>query len=292
MSFGRSANTKTASSNNAENRSESIFLDTKRGIRTFRIPHGTEEVKIKRHWLSLNPDGTWEPKFVYNANDKRRSIPVTVARWNADAGRWEGAERNWRSNPVDKWVATLDGVDVSKMYAQEIFYLNVLDLTPVRKGADGTVFYPDENMKYVPEAASLPKAVAGDIKLLSGSSSEPTGKSLYANLIRLAKSALNDEGDPISIYDFEIRLVTTGMGKETNRSFNMGTIRPMPNEYKGLKVYDLAKWPQVWPNEAIADLMQGADYAETVTRYNIGLVPDLVEHVTGAQASDDEELFS
>lgn len=292
MGFGRSANTKTANSGNSENRGESIFLDTKRGIRTFRIPSGTEEVKIKRHWLSLNPDGTWEPKFVYNATDKRRSIPVTVARWNADSNRWEGAERNWRLNPVDKWVATLDGVDVSKMYAQEIFYLNVLDLTSVRKGADGTIFYPDENMKYPAEAASLPKAIAGEVKLLSGSSSEPTGKSLYANLIRLAKSALNDEGDSISIYDFEIRLVTTGMGKETNRSFNMGTIRPMPSEYKSLKVYDLVKWPQVWPNEAIADLMQGADYVETITRYNINLIPASVESNTSAQPSSDEELFS
>ena len=292
MGFGRSANTKSTAPTNSDTRSDSIFLDTKQGIRTFRIPVGTEEVKIKRHWLCLNSDGTWEPKFVYNPNDKRRSIPVTVAKWNADSGKWEGSDRNWRNNPVDRWVAALDSsdTDISKMYAQEIFYLNVIDLTPVRKSPDGKVFYPDESMKYATEAATFPKVIAGDVKLLSGSSSDPGGKSLYANLIRLSKSALNDEGDPISIYDFEIRLVTTGQGKNTNRSFNMGAVRGMPKEYSSLKVFDFSSWPSVWSNDAIQELMEGSDYLAVVEKYGIELTPKLVDVVKPVKSSG-EDLF-
>lgn len=289
MGFGRSAHTKLTPQNQ-ENR-EQMFLDISRGIRTFRLPKGSEEVKVKRHWLALNPDGTWEPKFGYNPNDKRRSVPVTVARWNPENNRWEGAERNWRNNQVDKWVGTLEGVDTDKMYASELFYLNVLDLSQVRITDDGTVYYPDETMKFPAVAANGRKAVAGNIKLLSGSSGDPDGKSLYANLIRLAKSALNDEGEPIDIYDFEIRLVTTGQGKETNRSFNMGAVRPMPKEYESIPMYDLSNWPPVWPNEAIADLMGGADYAETISQYNINLYPPVVGKDTKPSSSQEEDLF-
>lgn len=294
MGFGRSANTKVTQVNQ-ENR-ESMFLDIKRGIRTFRLPVGSEEVKVKRHWLALNPDGTWEPKFVYNPNDKRRSVPITVARWNADEGAWEGSTRNWRRNPIDEWVSAQgeNGVDTDKMYAQELFYLNVIDLTPVRIADDGTVYYPDESMKYPQAAATARKSVAGSMKILSGSSGDPNGKSMYANLIRLAKSALNDDGERIDVYDFEIRLVTTGQGKETNRSFNMGAVRPVPKEYKSLPMYNLKNWPQVWPNEAIKSLMDGTDYLDVVNEYRINLYPQVMEVSQPSRTGGDpeEELFN
>lgn len=294
MSFGRSANTK-ATQVTQENR-DNIFLDIKRGIRTFRLPYGSEEVKIKRHWLALNTDGTWEPKFTYNPNDKRRSIPITVARWNADDGVWEGSNRNWRRNPIDEWVTAQgeNGMDTDKMYAQELFYLNVIDLTPVRITDDGTVHYPDESMKYPQVAANGRKSVSGTVKILSGSSGDPNGKSMYANLIRLAKSALNDDGDPIDIYDFEIRLVTTGAGKETNRSFNMGAVRSIPKEYQNLQIYNFKNWPQIWPNAAIQSLMEGADYVDVLNEYRISLYPQLVDapRKQVVTVAEDEELFN
>lgn len=287
MGFGRSANTKLTQT--AQENRESIFLDIKRGIRTFRLPQGAEEVKVKRHWLALNTDGTWEPKFIYNPNDKRRSIPITVARWNADMGRWDGAERNWRRNPIDEWVTSQGegGVDTDKMYAQELFYLNVLDLTPVRVTDDGTIHYPDEGMKYPAAAVNGKKVVSGTMKILTGSSGDPNGKSLYANLVRLAKSALNDDGDPIDIYDFEIRLVTTGQGKDTNRSFNMGAVRPMPKDYKSVPMYDFSSWPQIWPSDAISSLMQGQDYTEVLNEYGLKLYPELLK--APAQAVNSKE---
>jgi hypothetical protein len=213
---------------------------------------------------------------LYNPNDKRRAIPITVARWNAEQGRWDGDQRNWRRNPIDDWVQSQggDGVDIDKMYAQELFYLNVLDLTPVRITDDGVVHYPDEGMKYPAAAANGKRSVSGTMKILTGSSGDPSGKSMYANLVRLAKSALNDDGDPIDIYDFEIRLVTTGQGKETNRSFNMGAVRPIPKEYKSMPMFDFSNWPQIWPNDAISSLMEGQDYSEVLTEYNIKLYPE------------------
>ncbi len=267
-------------------------MDTKQGMRVFRLPHGSEEVRVKRYWLSQNPDGKWEPKFGGpNPNDKRRSIPVIVARLEFDEvrgeARWTGSEKNWRSNPVDRWIQTLEGVDTKQFYAKEEFFLNVIDLTPTRQGPDGTVYYPGERGRYPAEAANFPAFVAGDIKLLSGSSGDPSGKSMLANLMRLANNALNDDGESVDIYNYEIRLIAEGLQKNKTYTFNMGAIRPLSPEYKSLKMYDLTKkWPKVWPNAAIEELMNGAAYLDTVEKFNIKLMPDLTEESSG------EELFN
>lgn len=294
MAFGRTAKAKVATSaGNAENRTGSIFMDTKQGMRVFRLPHGSEEVRVKRYWLAQNPDGKWEPKFGGpNPNDKRRSIPVVVARMEFDPkrneARWVGSDRNWRNNPVDRWVQTLEGVDTKQFYAKEEFFLNVIDLTPSRKGADGTVYYPIERGRYPAEAANLPQFIPGDIKLLAGSSGDPSGKSMLANLTRLANNALNDDGEPVDIYDFEIRLVVEGQKLSKTYTFNMGAIRPLPEEYRGLKMYDLSNWPQVWPNAAIEEMMEGAGYLDTIEKYNIRLTPEISEV---AAPANGEELF-
>lgn len=290
MGFGRSAVTKVAT-NAPEERREQIIWDMKRGIKVFRLPVGSEEVKIKRHWLSQNPDGTWEPRFGYNPLDKRRSVPITVARWDPVVNRWVGSVPNWRANPIDRLINALDKADQDGKYAQEVFYLNVLDLTPVRIESDGTIHYPDDKMKYPEASGSSERRVLGKMRILAGSSGDPDGKSLYANLIRLAKSALNDDGEPLSIYDYEIRLVTTGQGKETNRSFNMGAVRDTPAEYASIPMYDFSTWPCIWPNDAVEELMAGGEYPEVVDKYNIKLYPDVVG-VAAVAEEESEELFA
>lgn len=294
MSFGRSAVTKSSAV--SEERRENVILELKPGIRVFRLPQGSEEVKIKRHWLSQTEDGTWEPRFGYNPADKRRSVPVTVARWNPDTSRWEGDNSNWRNNPIDRWIATLSEEDRRTKYAQELFYLNVVDLTPVRIDTDGEVHYPDETMKYPTAPATAKKAVLGKMRILSGSSGDPTGKSMYANLARLAKGALNDDGEPLSIYDYEIRLMSSGRGRDSVKSFNMGAVRPLAEEYAKLPKFDFKTWPPIWPNAAIEELMNGAEYTDIITKYNLKIYPDL-ETVTAAAVGgndndgEDEELF-
>lgn len=283
--FGRSANTKKNTDSADKNTAGNIFLNTKNGIRVFRVPHGQEEIRVKRHWLALNDDGSYEPKFGYSEGDKRRAVPVIVAVWNPDEDRWVGDSKNWRNNPIDRWVAGLDEADREKKYAQDVFFLNVLDLTKIIVGEDGTECYPDENMKYA--AKGTPK-VNGVIKILTGSSGEPDGKSLYAHLLRTAKSALDDDGEVISIYGYELRLVTSGKGKDTNRGFNMGAVRPMPKEYENLPVYDLAAMCKPWPNDAIQALMDGADYNEVVKQYGIVLYPPLIT----VEKENEEELFN
>ncbi len=73
----------------------------------------------------------------------------------------------------------------------------------------------------------------------------------------------------------------------------MGAIRPMPADYKGMKVFNLAKWPQIWPNDAITELMEGGDYADVVSKYNITLVPELMDNelTPASSGEEDEELF-
>lgn len=292
MSFGRSAITKSASL--PEEKRENVIMELKRGIRVFRLPRGSEEVKIKRHWLSQAEDGKWEPRFGYNPLDKRRSVPITVARWSPASNRWEGDNANWRHNPIDRWIQTLSEAERQGKYPQEMFYLNVIDLTPVRIDDSGDFHYPDDAMKYPTAPATAKKGVVGKMRILPGSSGDPNGKSLYANLIRLAKGALNDDGEPLDIYDYEIRLVQTGQGKDTNRGFNMGAVRPIAAEYAGLPLFNFETWPTVWPNAAIEELMEGAEYADIISKYNLKVYPDVVDAeaaVVKSSPQSDEELF-
>jgi hypothetical protein len=265
-----------------------VILEVKRGIRVLRLPQGSEEVKIKRHWMSQNEDGTWEPRFGYNPMDKRRSVPVTVARWNPDTSRWEGDNANWRQNPIDRWIATLSEEDRRTKYAQELFYLNVIDLTPVRIDTDGEIHYPDDTMKYPTAPATAKKGVVGKMRILSGSSGDPNGKSMYANLTRLAKGALDEDGESLSIYDYDIRLMVTGQGRDSVKSFNMGAVRPLAEEYAGLPKFDFRTWPPIWPNAAIEELMNGGDYSSVIDTYNLKVYPDL-EGASAAVSSGNEE---
>jgi hypothetical protein len=290
MAFGSSAKTKNTDTTMNENR-ENPFLDVRNGIRIFQLPAGTEEVRVKRHWVALNDNGTCEPKFGFNPNDKRKAFPVVVAYFSAASEKWIGAtSSNWRNNPIDNWVKTLEAEEQKGKYAQEIFHLSVVDLTQVMVGSDGTICYPNETMKYLNAPKDAKKIVSGKPRILTGSAGDPSGKSLYANLIRLANTALNDEGEPLSIYDYQIRLVITGSGKETNRNFNMGKVAPLAEEYASLPVYDVMSMCRPWPNEAIQALLDGeTTYADALKEYSIVTYPALVPNVQSVDES--EELF-
>jgi hypothetical protein len=286
MGFGNSANTKKNTEMN-ENR-ENPFLDTKNGIRIFRLPTGSEEIRVKRYWLAQNDDGKYEPKFGYNPNDKRKAFPVIVAYYSAHNEKWIGHTANWRANPLDAFVKGLDTEDQKGKYAQEVFFLNVLDLTPVYVDSEGNVFYPNDTMKYPSAPKTAKKQISGKVRILSGSAGDPDGKSLYANLLRMAKMTMSDEGEIIPIYDYEIRLITSGSGKDTNRNFSMGKIAPMPVEYATVPVYDLTSMVRPWPNEALESLLEGRmTYPEALKEYEIVTYPKLLEPAT----EDEENLF-
>lgn len=274
MAFGSSAQTKAPTTAQTDRPTENVFFDTKTGIRIFQLPFGSEEIKIKRHWLALEGD-TWTPKFGYSPSDKRRAIPITVAVWDSESGKWVGDGAYWRKNPIDQYVAALEESDRQGKYAQERFFLNVLDLTPVKIDSEGNVFWPDGRMQYTGISADAPRMPVGKIRILEGSSSDPEGKSMYANLFRTMSGALSEDGEVLNPTEFQIKLITSGAGKSTVRDCQMHTVKPIDAQYASLPLYDLKSWLKPWPNTAIEELMSGADYGETVKKYSIKLYPDL-----------------
>lgn len=288
MAFGSSANTNSGSQTFDKTDVSEVFLNTKEGIRVFRIMPGADEVKIKRQWLALNTDGTWEPFWKFNPADKRRKTTVIVAYWDTDLNKWVGDESYWRNNPIDQFVASLDEEDREGKFAQERFYLNILDITPVKQGKDGIV-YPDTSFQYPGVSADVAKSPVGKVRILEGSSGElerenkktgkiEAGKSMYAILMRATRGVLNQDGDPVTPYEYDMRLTTTGSGIGTVYEFRpSGDPKPLAPEYAALPIYDLKSWLKPYPNAAIDDLMSGRDYNEVIKEYSIQLFPKLIE---------------
>ena len=103
--FGQAAKAQKPTNQSDGKSAKEMFLDTKRGIRIFRICG--PEVRVKQFWLARNPDNTWVPRFGFNPNDKRISIPVTVGVFDPTRGE----DGSWAGNPWENPITDyLDGV--------------------------------------------------------------------------------------------------------------------------------------------------------------------------------------
>jgi hypothetical protein len=273
MAFGNSA--KKASQNTAQDsNSQNVFLPLTAGTRVIRVQPGAEEIRFKRHWVAQEQDGTWIPAPGYNPKDTRPKKPVTVAVFDPNRGSFIGESLKWRDNPIDRWI-TANNID---SYAQEQFVLSVLDRTMVRKDAEGKAHWPNINNEY-PEIEGLAaKAQHNTPMILGGSSGDPDGKSLYAGLIRLLKTTIGADGEILSIYDFDIKIVTSGTGKNTQRDVrdDARSVGTLPEHLATMPQYDIAAWLKPWPNDAISALFAGKEYNEVIAEYNIVQFPKLV----------------
>lgn len=92
----------------------------------------------------------------------------------------------------------------------------------------------------------------------------------------------------------------TGLGKSYEYTVGLGEL---PDGAEDMPRYDLVTWAGdrgngIWPNEAISELMNGADFYETREKYNVVLYPELevletVQAVsTPASDEEDDELFA
>ena len=300
MGFGSSAK-KPKTQGQSTNTSTTHFMNIKRGIRTFRILPNTDEIRIKQHWLALEGSGQWVPSFGYNRADKRDKRPITVAvfdPFDGEYGTWNGDSDNWYNNPINKWVddADVDDETREKMYAKELFYLNVLNRTLVKTDGD-VIHYPDPSNKYPSGTDSIVPKSLNRVEVMQGSSGKVrdpktgdlVGKHLYAGLVGTIEG---DEIDPVSgqrltpdMYD--IRLKTTGIDKETERNFSITANRDVIN-WNTYKAYDLKSWVKPWPDAAIQDLLDGAKYLEVVKTYNIMLFPEQVPIFPASESAFDD----
>jgi len=301
MGFGASAKRTPVKSTDFS--SNKMFFDTKRGIRVFRILPNTEEIRIKQHWVALNTDGTHEPVFGYSDTDKRVRRPVCVAVFDpseGEYGTWNGASDNWYNNPINQWVegADLEHEELKKMYAKEIFYLNVLNRTMCKVVGDVTHF-PDTKNKFPQGTESIVAKMLNQVQILQGSSGKVrdengdiTGKHLYA---RLMSTIEGDEIDPatgnqLSPDAYDIRLLTSGTGIDTERGFSITANRDAI-DWSAHKAFDLKSWLKPWPDEALDDLLMGrGTYAEIVKTYGIVQYPEQVPIFPVSDSAFDDGL--
>ena len=305
MAFGKSAKTAKAkfTAQNKDNTDNNIFLNMRTpGSRLLRVPHGkgTDEVKFLRHWIAMNEDGTWEPSF-YDPSDRRPKKPVTIARWNHVTENWDSSGTSWDDNPIDAWIRTLDAEDRKGKRVQERFYLNVIDRTRIVKASDGKIVYPDAVGKFPAEYADQIPTQHNRVLILDGSSSNPDENldTTYADIYVTLTTTANEEGTICHPSEYDLFLIISeGINpktkkKKTNYKFTPRAVSTLPEELANLQVFDLDTYPMVWPNAAIEELFSGADYMETVKKYNIKLYPDLVDNVHTAPVAieEDEALF-
>lgn len=290
MAFGDSAK-KNASAKKEFKPTENVFLDIKRGTRIFRVLG--DELRYKVIWVAKESDGTWIPKFGYNPSDRREARPITVSVYNHSTDEWDGDAYN---NPLMQWVNDNFDEDAQKdgkMYPKEQFYVNVMDRTPVKIDAE-TVYYPDPKNQFPENLKGIPAKVLNAIKILQGSSGkvrdedgDVVGKHLYADLLRVVEGGeVNpDTGNLLMPHEYDIRLVTTGTGKETERKFSITANREVL-DLSEVKIYDLRGWLKPYPTEFMREILLGADFNESLKNYKIKLYPDLVPY-SGATTEDD-----
>lgn len=288
MAFGSAAK-KSVSAKKDFKPTDNIFMDIKRGTRLFRVLG--DEIRYKVIWVAKESDGTWVPKFGYNPADRREARPIVVSVFNPATDEWVG---NAYDNPLMQWIEDNFSEDEQEgMYAKEQFYVNVLDRTPAKLDGD-VIYYPDPKNQFPENLKGIPAKVLNTVKILQGSSGKVrdengdiVGKHLYANLLRAVESGeVNpDTGNLLMPHEYDLRLVTTGQKTETERKITITANREVL-DLSQVKVYDLYSWLKPYPVEFMEEVLSGADWNETVKRYNIKLYPDLVPYLT-SETEDD-----
>jgi hypothetical protein len=279
--FGQAAKAQKPTNASNSKSGKEMFLDTKRGIRIFRIVG--PEVRVKQFWLARNPDNCWVPKFGFNPNDKRIAIPVTISVFDpskGEDGAWMG---NAWDNPITNYLDTLelDEEERKKLYAKESVFIPVLDRTPVKTDGE-TIAYPDPQMKYpdalkhiVAKVSNAPKVLQLSSGKVRDENGDVIGKHGYASLLRVVEGGEVDPvtGDLLSPYAYDIRVKTTGTGMETERAFSATANRDVLTV---THYYDVCNWARPLAEEALEDLINGAEWKDVVERYNVKMYPDLI----------------
>lgn len=199
---------------------------------------------------------------------------------------WQG-EGRWK-NPFWAMANETDKGSDERKALKEYFLINVVDKTPVLFDDKGYPVYPDEKGKFCINALGnkLDTPLTGEpqplnqIRILQGTSgrTDPPGKHFFQQFVNMI-GTVEDEDDAkkvFQLHEFDISINVHGAGKSTSRSANsMMNRKPLPDSLVYAPRYDLAAWAKPWPNDAISDLLDGADYFETMKKYEIQQYPQL-----------------
>lgn len=158
---------------------------------------------------------------------------------------------------------------------QKRFFINVYDRTPVIR-QESYVLYPDHDRKYWKgtkanrtEVTEKP-APNNSIMILEGSLGG--NKSLMAEIMSLYGDVQNNDGDVLPMTAFDIELSTRGTQLDkVTKAFGGINREPLTQKIITLPRYDLVSWTRAWPNDAILEILGGADFDEVVKNYGIQL---------------------
>jgi len=261
-----------------------IFLDIRDGIRVIRILG--DEVQVKTYWFDK-----------VNVKGKIGKRPFIVAVFRD--GRWQTADKGKNAIDLHYDETVTDPEKRKKLYPSQRFYVNVLDRTRIFTDKDGNVIYPNSNGDYPKgynEEDALPRNM---VAILEASGGKEGGKHFLQQISTLGDNLRSFQtGKRINLLETDIRIITKktldpSTGKETTVRTPMPDYdqNPLPEDLANLPLYDLEKFCKPWPNEALQEVIDGADYYETAKKYNVVLFPrkiGAVEEESNKPTEDDE----
>lgn len=229
MAFGDSL--KAAQAQQAQTPRQSPYLNVSPGERIIRIL-GSEK-SFWRYWIRVNVNGKMEGR------------PI-IAEYE---------------NPI-RDCETLD--EASRKPTRR-FVVNVLDRTPVlRVKGTGEIIYPDENGAY----NAVGKAVEGKPEPLNEVRLLEFGRSLMDEIMAYDGRMRSrvDYSRVLRVTDVDLALIITGQGK--NRTIKvMQSFDESPVSVD--EVFDLDEVIAPYPNEAIQALLDGENYLDVLSRFNL-----------------------
>ena len=237
-----------------------IWMDLKEGLRTGRILGN--DVHFKVVWL--------EDVRVKDGKGKR---PFIVGVLDPDQGIFVGADGKHyaKNNPLIDWINDQPEEIQKKVFPKQRFYVNFYDRTPVIK-EDGVIYYPNSQKKY---AVSGNPESNNQVMIIDQSSGKVEGKHFFAVLLNAADLFMNVKtGKPIGLTETDINILTKGTGNTTTRNVTAAFNQEPFTE--DVKLYDLAGFAKPWPSEALAEIMNDADYNEVREKYNLPTTPQLM----------------
>jgi hypothetical protein len=298
MAFGKRASAPVTNYTDENGGSgKSVFFPTASGEKgatvthVFRLLPDTEDREESEIVVT-----EWRGKVKVNGRDTWRSCLVRRDNPN-DTAIWEQInEIKEREGLSDEDKAEL-ARDLRKGLAKRVFLINVFNpdigAMQVFKGTWEDHVFDEVSGTNKPKNPNGGKSIYA--KMLS---KIQTGAHIQDPKNKLKRIVINDPAQ------FDMLFTISGEGLRKNYDFSPGAVSPLEPEVLQLPRYKLAEWASegvgIWPNEALSEVLAGADYYEVQKKYGVVLYPELEEveepvTVTADAAVDDDDgdpLFS
>jgi hypothetical protein len=275
MAFGDSAQ-KMAETASQKSTSNTVppYLQIKNGETIFRLFPEENEVQWREFWLEVPVTRKVDDKET--TKNENRSLILSVL--NPETGYFDSAEKGTQ-DPLSEWYYDLTEGERKALgtYIRTRFAVNVLNRNLVTKNGDEVV--PDENGE--------PWNV---VQILSHSGGKKGGKHRLQDITDCISSMRNSKGKSIKPWESDIRIVRGGEGLGTRYSVYQGFNQdPVDfSEYTD-DLFLLEEFYKPFPFEAIEALRNGAEWNETLDRYDIKRFPS--RRVTATNQPDEDLPF-